>query len=60
VDDVAAIDREFDVARERDDHPSAEALIADLLLRAGRTQEADEPCWCGSKRKYKKCCLRAG
>lgn len=25
-----------------DDHPSAEALIADLLLRAGRTQEADE------------------
>ncbi|MGH3130991.1 MAG: SEC-C metal-binding domain-containing protein [Gaiellaceae bacterium] len=25
-----------------DDHPSAQALIADLLLRAGRTQEADD------------------
>jgi len=25
-----------------DDHPSAQALIADLLLRAGRTDEADE------------------
>lgn len=27
---------------ELDDHPSAQALIADLLLRAGRDQEADE------------------
>jgi tetratricopeptide (TPR) repeat protein len=27
---------------ELDDHPSAQALIADLLLRAGREQEADE------------------
>jgi tetratricopeptide (TPR) repeat protein len=27
---------------ELDDHPNAQALIADLLLRAGRTQEADE------------------
>jgi hypothetical protein len=27
---------------ELDDHPSAEALIADLLLRAGRDREADE------------------
>lgn len=25
-----------------DDHPSAQALIADLLLRAGRTEEADQ------------------
>jgi hypothetical protein len=22
--------------------------------------ERNEPCWCGSQRKYKKCCLRAG
>jgi hypothetical protein len=22
--------------------------------------ERNEPCWCGSERKYKKCCLRAG
>jgi hypothetical protein len=27
---------------ELDDYPSAEALIAELLLRAGRTQEADD------------------
>lgn len=27
---------------ELDDHPSAQALIADLLLRAGRTDETDE------------------
>jgi tetratricopeptide (TPR) repeat protein len=27
---------------ELDDHPSAQALIADLLLRAGRTTEADD------------------
>jgi tetratricopeptide (TPR) repeat protein len=27
---------------EIDDHPSAQALIADLLLRAGRTEEAAE------------------
>ncbi len=27
---------------ELDDHPSAQALIADLLLRAGRGQEADD------------------
>jgi tetratricopeptide (TPR) repeat protein len=109
VDDLAAIDRELDVARERDDnrtlvrlissalalpeaqpflaeyldelayayqelgrfdeaidamrravaagwdgklddHPSAEALIADLLLRAGRTQEADEA-WLRAERQ---------
>ena len=28
---------------ELDDHPSAQALIADLLLRAGRTDEATTP-----------------
>jgi tetratricopeptide (TPR) repeat protein len=109
VDDLAAIDRELDVARERDDngarvrliprvlalpeaqplhaeyldelayayqqlgrfdeaidamrravgagwdgelaeHPSAEALIADLLLRAGRTQEAEEA-WLQAERR---------
>jgi tetratricopeptide (TPR) repeat protein len=30
---------------ELDDHPSAQALIADLLLRAGRDQQADEDPW---------------
>lgn len=35
---------------ELDDHPSAEALIADLLLRAGRTQEGDEA-WLQAERQ---------
>lgn len=34
---------------ELDDHPSAQALIADLLLRAGRDQEADEA-WAQAER----------
>jgi len=33
-----------------DDHPSAQALIADLLLRAGRTQEADDA-WIEAERE---------
>ncbi len=35
---------------ELDDHPSAQALIADLLLRAGREDEADEA-WLGAERE---------
>ena len=35
---------------ELDDHPSAQALIADLLLRAGRDQEADEA-WLQAERE---------
>ena len=35
---------------ELDDHPSAQALIADLLLRAGRTQEADHA-WLKAERE---------
>jgi tetratricopeptide (TPR) repeat protein len=35
---------------ELDDHPSAEALIADLLLRAGRPGEADEA-WLRAERQ---------
>ncbi len=35
---------------ELDDHPSAEALIADLLLRSGRTREADEA-WLEAERR---------
>ena len=35
---------------ELDDHPSAQALIADLLLRAGREQEADET-WAQAERE---------
>lgn len=35
---------------ELDDHPSAQALIADLLLRAGREQEADEA-WVQAERE---------
>ena len=35
---------------ELDDHPSAQALIADLLLRAGRDQEADDA-WQLAKRE---------
>jgi len=35
---------------ELDDHPSAQALIADLLLRAGRTQEADDA-WLQAERQ---------
>ena len=35
---------------ELDDHPSAQALIADLLLRAGRDQEADEA-WAQAERE---------
>lgn len=35
---------------ELDDHPSAQALIADLLLRAGRHQEADEA-WLQAERE---------
>jgi tetratricopeptide (TPR) repeat protein len=35
---------------ELDDHPSAQALIADLLLRAGRNQEADEA-WAQAERE---------
>jgi len=34
---------------ELDDHPSAQALIADLLLRVGRDQEADEA-WAQAER----------
>jgi tetratricopeptide (TPR) repeat protein len=33
-----------------DEHPSAQALIADLLLRAGRTQEADDA-WLAAERE---------
>jgi tetratricopeptide (TPR) repeat protein len=33
-----------------DDHPSAQALIADLLLRAGRTREAEEA-WLEAERE---------
>jgi tetratricopeptide (TPR) repeat protein len=33
-----------------DDHPSAQALIADLLLRAGRTEEADDA-WLDAERE---------
>lgn len=33
-----------------DDHPNAQALIADLLLRAGRTREAEEA-WLEAERK---------
>jgi tetratricopeptide (TPR) repeat protein len=43
-----AVDAGFD--GELDDHPSAEALIADLLLRAGRTQEADQA-WLQAERE---------
>ncbi len=35
---------------ELDDHPSAQALIADLLLRAGHEQEADEA-WLQAERE---------
>ena len=35
---------------ELDDHPSAQALIADLLLRAGHRQQADEA-WLQAERK---------
>ena len=35
---------------ELDDHPSAQALIADLLLRAGRDQEGDEA-WAQAERE---------
>ena len=35
---------------ELDDHPSAQALIADLLLRAGRDQEGDEA-WLQAERE---------
>jgi tetratricopeptide (TPR) repeat protein len=35
---------------ELDDHPSAQALIADLLLRAGRTEEADDA-WLQAERE---------
>ncbi len=35
---------------ELDDHPSAQALIADLLLRAGREQEANEA-WLQAERE---------
>jgi tetratricopeptide (TPR) repeat protein len=35
---------------ELDDHPSAQALIADLLLRTGRDQEADEA-WAQAERE---------
>ena len=35
---------------ELDEHPNAQALIADLLLRAGRTQEADEA-WLEAERQ---------
>jgi tetratricopeptide (TPR) repeat protein len=35
---------------ELDDHPSAQALIADLLLRAGRDQEADQA-WAQAERE---------
>jgi tetratricopeptide (TPR) repeat protein len=35
---------------ELDDHPSAQALIADLLLRAGREREADEA-WVQAERE---------
>jgi tetratricopeptide (TPR) repeat protein len=38
---------------ELDDHPSAEALIADLLLRAGRTEEADEA-WLEAERRRRR------
>lgn len=38
------------VAAGFDDHPSAQALIADLLLRAGRDQEADQA-WAQAERE---------
>ena len=37
-------------AGELDDHPSAQALIADLLLRAGRDQDGDEA-WLQAERE---------
>jgi SEC-C motif/Tetratricopeptide repeat len=36
---------------ELDDHPTAQALIADLLLRAGHTQEADDA-WLEAERDH--------
>lgn len=46
------------------EHPDTRADYATELLEHGATRpwppERNQPCWCGSGRKYKKCCLRAG
>ena len=44
-------------------HPDTRASYATELLKTTATDpwppERNQPCWCGSHRKYKKCCLQA-
>jgi tetratricopeptide (TPR) repeat protein len=46
------------------EHSDNRAGYATELVERDATQpwppERNQPCWCGSERKYKKCCLRAG
>lgn len=46
------------------EQPDTRASYATTLLKDDNVQpwppERNAPCWCGSERKYKKCCLRAG
>ena len=49
---------------EDPEHSDTRASYATELLEHDTTRtwppERNQPCWCGSGRKYKKCCLRAG
>ena len=61
------IDTYLDWCTQHDRDPEESdnrASYATELLERGITQPwppaRNEPCWCGSQRKYKKCCLRAG
>ena len=60
IDDYLAWCAEHDHDPEQSDN---RASYATELLDHNITQpwppERNEPCWCGSQRKYKKCCLRA-
>jgi tetratricopeptide (TPR) repeat protein len=61
-----AIDRYLAWCAEQDrdpEDPDNRAAYASVLLNEGVTQPwppaRNDPCWCRSGRKYKKCCLRA-
>jgi uncharacterized protein YchJ len=60
IDDYLSWSAEHDRDPE---HSDTRASYATELLKTTPTHpwppERNQPCWCGSERKYKKCCLRA-
>ncbi len=50
--------------RDPEQSDSRASYATELIERGAALKpwppERNEPCWCGTRRKYKKCCLRAG